>query len=227
MIEFLRKSIAQGLRLDERNLQSSRPINVAISRGESNCVAEGTLGDPSSSCVTRVVCVVQGKVTSPFADRPTEGIFIINTALSPYAEQKGMPNNLLRRLMERAIKESDTIDMESLCIVSGEHVWTITCDLQVLDTSGGNVIECAIYVAMAALRAYRKPDVSVSSAADDRSGHIKTSITIFNSTERDPFPLAMHHTPIVSTVGIVKLDVPADKVEVRSHLIVISDAGLL
>lgn len=201
----------EGIRLDSRKLNESRPIEVFITRGEMNCVAEGILGesDKQQQC-TRVICVVEGKVVSPYVDRTTEGIFTINTDLSGYADQSGVSNSELRRLLERSIRESDAIDMESLCIVVGEKVWHITCDVQVLDFHGGNLIECAMYVTMAALRAFRKPDVAVTSIAsmNEKHGKTRTNVQIFSSMERDPLPLALHHTPLAATIGIIKLPIP-------------------
>lgn len=55
------------------------------------------------------------------------------------------------------------IDTESLCLAAGpglSKVWCISCDVTVLDSSGGNVCDVTSVAAMAALRAYRKPEVS-------------------------------------------------------------------
>ena len=45
-------------------------------------------------------------------------------------------------MIERSIRESEAIDVESLCIVGGEKVWSIRCDIRVLDYDG-NIIDVA------------------------------------------------------------------------------------
>jgi exosome complex RNA-binding protein Rrp42 (RNase PH superfamily) len=52
----------------------------------------------------------------------------------------------LCRLLERSIRESDAIDTESLCIISGEKVWCIRCDVRVLDYGGNLPDACSLAV---------------------------------------------------------------------------------
>lgn len=56
------------------------------------------------------------------------------------AEMHGISKIELNRLLDRSIKESDAIDTESLCIISGEKVWLICCDVRVLDYSGVYIV---------------------------------------------------------------------------------------
>jgi exosome complex RNA-binding protein Rrp42 (RNase PH superfamily) len=81
------------------------------------------------------------------------------------AESHGVSQVQLSRLLDRSIRESDSIDTESLCIVSGEKVWLISCDVRVIDYSGGNVVDAALFAAMSAFKAFRKPEVSIVSVA--------------------------------------------------------------
>ena len=83
---------------------------------------------------------------------PFLGIIQFNAEVSPMAESHGISQVQLSRLLDRSIKESDTIDTESLCIVSGEKVWLISCDVRVLDYSDGNVVDAALFAAIAATR---------------------------------------------------------------------------
>jgi exosome complex component RRP45 len=201
-LAFIRQALSLGQRLDSRRLDDFRALKIALTRGESRSSAEVSLNG------TRVVCVVTGIVQQPHPDRGSEGILQINTDYSLYAEHIGMPINELRRLLDRAIRESDVIDMESLCIISRELVWKIQCDIQVLDCSGGNMIDCALFAAMAALRAYRKPDVMVHvQESDDEPEDRKqrSKIHVYSSIEREPFPLALHHTPLSCSIALFKL----------------------
>lgn len=146
-------------------------------------------------------------MTKPYPDRSSEGILHINTELSVFAEISGISDNEIRRILEKTIRESDAIDLESLCIVSGEKVWKITIDIRVIDYFGGNIIDAAVFAALSALRAFRKPDVSIESiGVEEFSGKNKTKLHIYNASEREPLPLALHHTPLSATIGLFKLD---------------------
>ncbi len=154
---LLREGLKSGVRLDGRGHQDFRPAEIRTERGEFSSTAEVQLD------VTRVVCFVRGEVVAPYPDRPTEGMVQFNAALSVAAESAGFTSNDVVRMLEKAIRESDAIDTESLCIVGGEHVWLITCDVRVLDY-GGCILDASLLAASVAIRAFRKPDVSVVSA---------------------------------------------------------------
>ena len=74
--------------------------------------------------------------------RPNEGILNIYVELSPIAAPKFEVGRLtdegveINRTLERCLKESRCLDLESLCIVSGEKVWSIRLDIQVLNHCG-------------------------------------------------------------------------------------------
>jgi exosome complex RNA-binding protein Rrp42 (RNase PH superfamily) len=95
------------------------------------------------------------------------------------AESHGVSQVQLSRLLDRSIRESDAIDTESLCIVSGEKVWLISCDVRVLDYSGGNVVDAALFAAMSAFKAFRKPEVSIVSVAGTSTLRYCTRFIIF------------------------------------------------
>lgn len=54
-----------------------------------------------------------------------------------------MSGSELTRVLERTIRDSNVLDTESLCIVSGDKVWAIKCDVTVTDY-GGNVIDASV-----------------------------------------------------------------------------------
>ena len=132
----------------------------------------------------------------------------------------------LTRMLERSIKDSEAMDTESLCIVGGERVWQINCAVTVVDGSGGNVIDACMLSVISALKAFRKPDVSVIPVAliddenvtqtargfnlDTVTGTAKANVSVLvhHSNNREPLPLALHHTPITVSLGILKGFVP-------------------
>jgi tRNA(Ile2) C34 agmatinyltransferase TiaS len=70
---------------------------------------------------------------------------------------------------------------------------------------------------MSALRAFRKPEVSVfrqdlldlqnsstvSSVHEAGTGSTFTVVKLHNTDEREPLPLALHHTPLSITYGVL------------------------
>ena len=66
----------------------------------------------------------------------------------------------LNRLLERNIKQSRFLDIESLCIRGGEKVWQIRIDLNVLNHDG-NILDCANVALICAVAHFRLPEVSV------------------------------------------------------------------
>jgi exosome complex component RRP45 len=152
---------------------------------------------------------VRGEIVAPYLDRPSEGLLQFNVSLSPAAEAAGHTSPLITRLLEKSTRESDAIDVESLCVVSGEWVWLITCDVRILNFDGNATDACAL-AALAALRAFRRPEVSVSLSTDNSTTDNSTGgasgmvITLHSSDEREPLPLALHHTPLAVTFGVLE-----------------------
>lgn len=89
------------------------------------------------------------------------------------------------RVVERSLRDSDAVDVESLCIIAGEKVWSIRCVAHVLD-DGGNVTDCVSLAVAAALLHCRRPDLTVD-------GH---RVVLHSTRERAPVPLGIHHLPI-------------------------------
>ncbi|XP_023332130.1 uncharacterized protein LOC111704209 [Eurytemora carolleeae] len=91
---------------------------------------------------TRILAQVSAQVVEPMFTRPNEGTLQVNVELtslgSPSFEggRAGDQGVELSRLLERTLKESRCLDLESLCIVSEEKVWEIRLDIHVLNHEG-------------------------------------------------------------------------------------------
>jgi exosome complex component RRP45 len=198
---FIRQALFESsVRLDGRGITDCRDVSITLSRSEKNSTSEVQIGD------TFVITVVSGEIVAPYPDRPTDGILQFNADVSTLAENSGFLHSDLSRLLERAIRESESIDTESLCIIGGEKVWMINCEVKVLDCSGGNVIDACMLSAMSALRAFRKPETSVVSAepSEIEGESIESGIIVHHSDDREPLPLALHHTPLSVSLGVFK-----------------------
>jgi len=135
-------------------------------------------------------------MTAPKQTKPTEGVLFLNVELSPMAApqfEQGRPSELsteLTRILERCIRESRCVDTESLCVMAGVKVWTIRCDLHVLNHEG-SLVDCASIAALAALAHFRRPDVTVEGE----------EVTVHSTADRDPVPLSVHHMPLCVTIA--------------------------
>lgn len=97
----------------------------------------------------------------------------------------------VNRILERAFKDSNCVDLESLCIVADEKVWNIKVDLNVLNHEG-NIIDCASVAVLAALSHFKRPDVTTSG----------DEVIIHTIAEKDPIPMVLHHYPVCVSYAI-------------------------
>jgi exosome complex RNA-binding protein Rrp42 (RNase PH superfamily) len=226
--DFIRQALFESvIRLDGRSADDYRPLHINLQRSEGRSVSEVQLGS------TLVVAVVTGEIVTPHADRPMDGILQFSANINTSRiDATTIQSWELTRLLERAIKDSGAIDTESLCIAGGEKVWQISCAVSVVDDSGGNLADVCILAVVAALRCFRKPDITVRSVLADSvgaagkvedtssstgsgtlqgfrlvdtgssSGNIE--LIVHHSNEREPLPLALHHTPVSITLGLLK-----------------------
>lgn len=183
---FVRETLhpATSLRLDGRELLQYRDIQLDITRSikllQVNAVIQwGNI---------RIHCTVSGSIVIPYPDRSNEGVLTF----------QGI-DNYHHRILEKVFKSSDVVDTESLCIIAGEKVWSILCSLRVLDSSGGNILDAMILVALAGFQAFRKPDMDI--VREDSSHRIH----IYDEIEREALPLALHYIPMAVTIGIMKV----------------------
>ena len=102
------------------------------------------------------------------------------------------------RLLERSIRDSEAIDTESLCIVAGQKVWSVNCEVLVLHTDG-NVTDAVCLAVMGSLRAFRKPEITII-----RENGKYTTLHIHSEDEKESLPLALHHIPLTVSFAIFK-----------------------
>ncbi len=148
---YVKKLVEEEMRVDNRKFDEFRPIKI-----EKNVIknAEGSARVLMGN--THVLVGVKISVGEPFTDTPNEGILIVNTELVPLASptfEPGPPNEdaiEISRVIDRGIRESKCIDLESLCIQEGKEVWMINVDIHVLDHDG-NLIDAGALASITAL----------------------------------------------------------------------------
>eukprot|EP01025_Chloroclados_australasicus_P018183 TRINITY_DN1941_c0_g3_i2.p1 TRINITY_DN1941_c0_g3~~TRINITY_DN1941_c0_g3_i2.p1 ORF type:complete len:507 (+),score=66.20 TRINITY_DN1941_c0_g3_i2:101-1621(+) len=188
--EFILQILRDGLRVDGRQLNEYRPLKFQIAVDDSSATV--LLGQ------TRVCAVISASIEAPHIARQNEGFLHVSVEFSPMAcptWEVGRPGERaieISRLVERTFRETRAVDLEALCIVVGKYVWNLRVDIHVLDHCG-NLVDAATLAALAALMAYRKPEVSVEGS----------EVTIHSPEEREPQPLTIHHYPIAVTFAFI------------------------
>ncbi|GAA6060546.1 hypothetical protein JCM10212_006910 [Sporobolomyces blumeae] len=183
---FVHSLLSRSLRLDSRSLHQLRPVSLKFN--DQSGWVQCSLGD------TLVIAQVSAEIVKPQPDRPYEGFLSLSTEISPMASaayEAGRSSEeevLMARLLEKALRRSEAVDREALCLVAGQKVWHVRVDVHFLNDAG-NMLDCASIASITALRHFRKPDVTVNGE----------EITIHSMTERVPVPLAIHHSPICLT----------------------------
>jgi exosome complex component RRP42 len=143
--------IASGKRTDGRGLTDYREIQIesgVIERAEGS--ARVRLGK------TEVIVGVKIGTGSPFPDTPDTGVLTVNAELVPLASpafEPGPPGEEaveLARVVDRGIRESKAIDLETLCVESGKLVFVVFVDVYILNHDG-NLIDASTMATLAAL----------------------------------------------------------------------------
>lgn len=181
---YLVESLKQGYRFDGRKLLEIREPIIKLSDTEYGYV-EIEWGK------TKLTARVSAEITKPYEDRPFEGLFNINTEISSMASisfENGKNSDeevLISRLIEKAIKRSNSLDLESLCLIAGEKVWNIRVDINILNFDG-NIIDSSCFGVMVGLMHFKKPDISING----------DEIIVHDMNERQPVSLSILHVPI-------------------------------
>ena len=155
--DYLYHLVLKGERADGRRFDEYRDIVLdtgLIRKADGSALVK--LGK------TQVMVGVKIQPGEPFSDTPNKGVIITNAELVPLASpsfEPGPPNEVgieLARVVDRGVRESGAIDLEALCITTGEKVWIIFIDVHVLDDCG-NLMDASSLGAIAALMTAKVP----------------------------------------------------------------------
>jgi exosome complex component RRP42 len=142
---------ASGKRLDGRGPDEYRATSVElgfVTTADGSALAR--IGD------TVVVGGIKLEPGKPFPDTPNAGVLTTNAELVPLSSptfEPGPPQPgaiEVSRVVDRAIRAAETIDLTRLCVTPGEKTWVCYVDLHVID-HGGNLIDTASLAALGAL----------------------------------------------------------------------------
>lgn len=132
---FVEKAVLENIRIDKRELNEFRNVCLFFGRDYGSVIC--SLGE------TRVFAQVSCEISTPKASRPNEGTIFINVEMGPMAAphlEIGFPLSdscvQINRILERTLRESRCVDLESLCIIAEEKVWNLRVDISVLNHEG-------------------------------------------------------------------------------------------
>lgn len=151
--------IGQGKRADGRQKMQYR--NIEIERDPLQN-AEG-----SAICrigKTQVIAAIKIDLATPFPDKPEDGILSTGAEFTPLGNPHFEPGPPrvdaieVARVVDRAIRSAEAIDLKSLKIEGMEKVIATYVDLWIIDHDG-NLFDAGLMAAMAALSNTRMPKV--------------------------------------------------------------------
>jgi len=191
--DFVHNLARRGKRVDDRAFDGFRPISMEVNpikTAEGSCRIK--LGH------SEIIVGIKMSTGEPYPDHREDGVIVTHVELAPLASpdfEIGPPREEaieLARVVDRGIRESKMIGLDSLCIEPGEKVWVVHIDINVLDNDG-NLFDAATLGVLGSLAVTIVPAQRFGLGED--------------------FPLPLHHIPISST--FVKL---GDKMAVDPSL---------
>ena len=156
--KILQDLIVQNKRMDGRSLIESRKLQILFNR-EKNGV-QVNLGE------TQVYGKLVTNIVEPKKVKQSEGQFKIRVNLGTLLNRKNLKQNVksmsdeIVKILEKSIKGSKALDVESLNIKIGKFSWEIILDLTLVHQNG-NVLDAMNYAAIALLLKYRFQPVEV------------------------------------------------------------------
>lgn len=188
---FILEGLKQGIREDNRQMDELRTPDVKL---EDNGYCELHWGK------THLVVKVSSEIIKPFEDRPNEGLLMINNELSSMAnigfdnDRNNIMETLNNRIIEKSIRKSNAIDLESLCIINGKKVWLIRVDVNILNYDG-NLVDSSIFGTMITLLNYKLSSYEIVNDVEQLQ-----VIKLYNLSERPPMSLSILHIPVSVTI---------------------------
>ena len=140
-----------GRRIDGRGVDDYRPVHI-----EPGFVVSADGSALARVGETSVLCGIKLEPGKPYADTPNAGTLSTNAELIPLSSpmfEPGPPHPRaieVSRVVDRAIRAAEAIDLKKLCVAPSEKCWTCFVDVHVLDHSG-NLIDASMLAAVAAL----------------------------------------------------------------------------
>ncbi|MFW9962272.1 MAG: exosome complex protein Rrp42 [Candidatus Sifarchaeia archaeon] len=171
--EFISDLLRKGERIDGRAFNEYREIevevNVVPAKAEGSALVR--MGD------TSVVAGVKVLVGDPYPDSPDEGVTMVTAEMSPIASplfELGPPKEdaiELARVVDRGVRESETVDAKQLSIEEGKKAYMVFADLYPIEYDG-NLIDASSIAVNAALLTTKFPEMKVEDGKIVETGEL-------------------------------------------------------
>jgi exosome complex component RRP42 len=155
---YLNELMKNNYRDDGRKLDEYREIEIETNIvGQANGSARVKIGK------TEVIAGVKFGTGTPYPDTPNEGMFMVNMELHPmanpdYSHGPPSPEAIeISRVIDRAIRESKTVNFEDLCIREGELAWSLSVDIYPINADG-NLFDAGVIAALLAIKNAKFPE---------------------------------------------------------------------
>ena len=135
--EFMLKALSKGWRVDGRGLKDVR--SVLFEFGLTPGQVEVQLG------ITRVLCGVTHELATPYAHLGNQGMIDFGCTFPAHMDKSKADIDRIVHIVERGIRESSAIDLESLCVLHGDKVWKLFVHLAVIQDTGMRVCVCLFF----------------------------------------------------------------------------------
>jgi exosome complex component RRP42 len=128
---------------------------------------------------TSVVAGVKVLTGAPYPDTPDEGVTMVTAELAPMASplfELGPPKEPaieLARVVDRGVRESETMDTKALCIEPGKLVYMVFADVYTLEYDG-NLIDASSIAVNSALLGTKFPEVKLEDDEEVTTGKMLT-----------------------------------------------------
>ncbi len=162
----LLRALQKNVRFDGRKNLEYRPITVQYGVSAS---AEGSAIVKIGG--TEIMAGVKLETGKPYPDTPDQGNLMVNAELLPLSNpafESGPPGEQateIARVVDRAIRESKSIDVHKLVIESGEKVWSVSIDICTINDEG-NLQDAACLAVLAALKNTKMPKLNEDKDVD-------------------------------------------------------------
>jgi exosome complex component RRP42 len=184
----IKEYLSNGKRFDGRKPEDFREMDIEIGNVSNN--AEGSARVRIGK--TEVIAGIKLAIGAPYPDSKDKGNLMVTLEMLPMSSPRidlGPPkidSIEMGRVIDRCIRETKFIELEKLCIIEGEKVWTVFVDIYTINDDG-NLFDAAGIAAVAALKNAKLPKI-------DGENNI-----IYGELTNNPLPVSKN-TPVSLTV---------------------------
>ncbi|KAH7731835.1 exosome complex component RRP45-like protein [Aphelenchoides avenae] len=192
--EFVIDCLNKKIRIDERQWKQCRDIQISFCKETGVVIAH--LGD------TKMQCYITAEIATPRkSNRPGDGSLFFDMALDEMAHPACDETKFdfevedALTMLETLYRDTDCVEMETLCIEMNNFVFDLRVNLRVLEYSGG-LFDCASIAVTTALLGFRRSDAAYK--------WLEKKITVYSPMERPLIPMTVYHKPITVTFGFMQ-----------------------